>query len=98
MPYADDSELLVSDKDPRVVSDTLSRELETCNEWLIDNSLLLHQEKTEATLCGTKRKMKNKEQFGVKCKDTPMETVTEVKYLDLKIDETLWRRIIGHSC
>ncbi len=38
---------------------------------------------------GTKRKMKNREAFGVKCKDTPIQTVTEVKYLGVKIDETL---------
>ncbi len=40
-------------------------------------------------LGGTKRKMKLREGFGVKCKDTPIETVTEVKYLGVKIDETL---------
>ncbi len=85
--YADDSVLLVSDKDPRVVSDTISRELETCNEWLIDNKLSLHQGKTEAMLCGTQRKIKNREGSGVKCKDTPIETVTEVNYLGVKIDE-----------
>ncbi len=33
--------------------------------------------------------MKNRERFSVKCKDTPIETVTEVKYLGIKIDETL---------
>ncbi len=40
-------------------------------------------------LCGgAKCKIKNKEGFGVKCKDMPIETVTEVKYLGVKIDET----------
>ncbi len=32
--YADDSILLVSDKDPKVISETLSRNLNTCNDWL----------------------------------------------------------------
>ncbi len=40
-------------------------------------------------LCGTKRKMRSKEGFGVKCKDTPIDSVSEVKYLGMKIDETL---------
>ncbi len=40
--YADDSVLLVSDIDPRAVSDTLSKELESCNEWLVDKRLLQH--------------------------------------------------------
>ncbi len=42
--YADDSVLLVSDKDPRAVSDTFSKELESCNEWLVDNRLSLPRE------------------------------------------------------
>ncbi len=75
MLYADDSVLLVSDKNLKVVSDTLSRELETCNVWLIDNRLSLHLGKTEAMLCGTKGKIKNREGFGVKCMNTPIETV-----------------------
>ncbi len=82
--YADDSVLLVSDKDPRAVLDTLSEELESCNESLADNRLSLHLGKTEAMLCGTKRKMRSKEGFGVKCKDTPTDSVSEIK-----IDKTL---------
>ncbi len=60
-------------------------------QWVadIDNRLSLHLGKTEAMLCGTKRIIKNRERFGVKCKFTPIETVTEVKYLGVKIDETL---------
>ncbi len=48
--YADDSVLLVSHRDPRVISNTLSLELKLCNEWLIDNRLSLHLGKTEAIL------------------------------------------------
>ncbi len=80
---------MASDKNPKVASETLSRELETCNEWLIDNRLSLHLGKTEAMLCGTTHKLKNTEGSEVKCKDTPKETVTEVKYLAVKIDKTL---------
>ncbi len=87
--YADDSFLLVSDKNPKVVSETLTRELETCNEWLIYNRLSLHLGKTEAMPCGTKRKTNNRENIEVKCKDMTIEVVTEVKYLGVKIDETL---------
>ncbi len=67
--YADDSVLLVSHRDPRVISNTLSQELESCNEWIIDNRLSLHLGKTETILCGTKRKMRNAEDFEVKYKD-----------------------------
>ncbi len=37
--YADDSVLLMSHKDTKAISDTLSKELESCNEWLVDNRL-----------------------------------------------------------
>ncbi len=76
----------------------LSENLETCNDWLIDNRLSLHLGKTEAMVCGTKRKIKNKEGFEVKCKNTTINSTTEVKYLGVKIDETLsGKGIIKHS-
>ncbi len=37
--YADDSILLTSDKDPKVIEDTLSRNMETCKDYLVDNRL-----------------------------------------------------------
>ncbi len=87
--YADGSVLLTSDKNPKVVSETLSENLETCNDWLIDNRLSLHLGKTDAMICGTKCKIKNKEGFEVKHKNTAINSTTEVKYLGAKIDETL---------
>ncbi len=72
-----------------MISETLSENLETCNDWLIDNRLSLHLSKTEAMFCGTKCKIKNKEGFEVKCKKTTINSTTEVKYLGVKIDETL---------
>ncbi len=38
---------------------------------------------------GTKYKIKKKEGFAVKCKNTTINSTTEVKYLGIKIDETL---------
>ncbi len=72
-----------------VISDTLSQVLEPCNEWLIDNILSLYLGKTEAILCVAKRRMRNTEDFEVKYKDTAIESVSEVKYLGIKIDKTL---------
>ncbi len=67
----------------------LSENLESCNDWLIDNRLSLHLGKTEAMICGTKCKIKSKGGFEVKCKNTTINSTTEVKYLGVKIDETL---------
>ncbi len=66
----DDSVLLMPHKDPRAISDTLSKKLELCIEWLVDNGLSLPQGKTDAMLCGTKMKTRNTVEFEVKYKDT----------------------------
>ncbi len=87
--YADDSVLLASDRNPKVIAETLSENLETCDNWLIDNRLLLHLGKTETMICGTEYKIKKKEGFSVKCKDSTINSTTEVKYLGIKTDETL---------
>ncbi len=42
----------------------------SCRDWLIDNRLSLHLGNTEAMICGTKYRIKKKEGFAVKCKDT----------------------------
>ena len=55
--YADDSALIVSGKDPKIIAETLSKELGSCRQWLIDNKLSLHLGKTESILFGTKRKL-----------------------------------------
>ena len=54
--YADDSALLVSGKDVKVIEQTLSRELESVRDWLIDNKLSLHLGKTESILFGSNKK------------------------------------------
>ena len=40
--YAEDSAILYSNKDSRVISDKLSLEPEMCSKWLVDNKLSLH--------------------------------------------------------
>ncbi len=72
-----------------MIAETLTENLETCNALLIDNRLSLHLGKTEAMICGTMCKIKNEEGFAVKCKNTTINSTTEVKYLEVKVDATL---------
>ena len=51
--YADDSALIVSGSNPQLIADTLSKELESCKQWLMDNKLSLHLGKTEYVLFGS---------------------------------------------
>ena len=65
--YADDSALIISGTDPKRIAEELSKELESCQQWLKDNKLSLHLGKTEAMIFGTKRKLKEVKSFDVKC-------------------------------
>ena len=55
--YADDSAMLFAQKDPEVISQKLSKVMELCSNWLIDNTLSLHLGKTESVLFGPRRKL-----------------------------------------
>ena len=87
--YADDSAILYAHKDPSHIAAKLGKQLESCSNWLVDNKLSLHLGKTECMLFGPPRKLKNVENFKVKCYDTIIESVTCVKYLGLNIDNFL---------
>ncbi len=88
--YADDSALLVSGKDPKLIAEKLSIELESCRQWMVDNKLSLHVGKTEAILFGTQRKLKLVNQdFSIVCNGIAISTSTSVKYLGVTLDNTL---------
>ena len=87
--YADDSTLLVRGKHPNLISHALSENLDMCRNWLIDNKLSLHLGKTEAIIFGTKRKLKNVNNFQVKCGTTIIKNVKSIKYLGLTLDANL---------
>ena len=87
--YADDSALFTSGKDPKVISKTLSKELESCRQWLIDNKLSLHLGKTESILFGTKIKLSRAEKFEVTCDGKIINPINSVEYLGITLDEDL---------
>ena len=64
---ADDSAILYAHKDPSHIAAKLGKQLESCSNWLVDNKLSLHLGKTECMLFGPPRKLKNVENFKVKC-------------------------------
>ncbi|CAL4065468.1 unnamed protein product [Meganyctiphanes norvegica] len=87
--YADDSALIVSGSDPQAIASLLSKELESCRIWLMDNKLSLHLGKTESILFGPKKKLNKVESFEVKCGNETIKHVKSVKYLGLQIDNDL---------
>lgn len=89
LQYADDSALIVSDKDPLKIEQELSKNLASCNRWLIDNKLSLHMGKTELILFGTKRKLKLWQNYTIECEGQIIQSSPSVKYLGLTIDQHL---------
>ena len=87
--YADDSALLVSDKNPQCVADKLSKELEKCRQWLVDNKLSLHLGKTESVLFGSKRKHNQVEDFSVTCNGNTIIPAKSANYLGITLDDCL---------
>ena len=87
--YADDSTLIVPGLDPKDIADTLTMELNSCKQWLIDNKLSLHLGKTESMLFGSKKKLRKLSSFDVRCDNETIEQVKCTKYLGLQIDSAL---------
>jgi hypothetical protein len=89
--YADDTAILFSHNDTRVISEKLSRMLKSCHEWLVDNKLSLHLGKTESILFGPNRKLRSQspENFSISCNGINIESKTSVKYLGVMIDQFL---------
>ena len=55
--YADDSAIVVSGKDIKVIQETHGKELCALSSWLVDNKLSLHLDKTESILFGSCKKI-----------------------------------------
>ena len=93
--YADDSVILVSDKDSRVVSQALSNDLRSCNNWLIDNELSLHVGKTECILFGSHARLKKASDFNIMYNGQTICSQDSINYLGVTIDQTLSNMIDG---
>ena len=92
--YADDSALLVSGKDIKVIQETLGKELCALSSWLVDNKLSLHLGKTESILFGSCKKICNSPSLDIKCGDTKISSKKSVRYLGVDLEQTLSVKLI----
>jgi hypothetical protein len=58
---------MFSHKNPEFISQKLGEELESCNEWLVDNKLSAHFGKTKSILFSAKEKFKTVSDFQINC-------------------------------
>ena len=87
--YADDSALMVSGKYISTIEMTLSSEVGSLHEWLVDNRLSLHFGKTESILFGSKRKLKKHDRLQIVCNGSDIESKKVVTYLGVTLDQHL---------
>ena len=95
--YADDTILLVSNRDLNIVSQELSKEISNCFHWLTNNLLSMHMGKTEAIVFSSKRKQHLTNTFTISCNGQTIKASPEVKYLGLKLDKSLTGTSIVNS-
>ncbi len=84
--YADDSALLISDKDDGRIQVNSGKELCKVRDWLSENKLVLHLGKTESILFGSKNKVSK---LSVKVGDCLISNITSVNYLGCVLDNDL---------
>ena len=82
---------------PQKIVATLSPELESVNDWSIDNKLSLHLGKTQSIVFGTgKRKMLCKcNTFKIVCYGNVIESKATVTYLGVNLDQSLSNDVIA---
>ena len=95
--YADDSAILVADKNISTVETLLQRELEVVRDWLIDNKLSLHLGKTESILFGSKPRLRSQSNLKIECKGSVTEPNDNVKYLGAILEQTLTGENMANS-
>ncbi len=72
--YVDNSALMVTGNDRIQIENQLSQQLQSVSEWLVDNMLSLHWEKTESILYGSKHKLKSSTDLNVTCNGTSISS------------------------
>ena len=92
--YADDSAIVVSGKDIKVIQETHGKELCALSSWLVDNKLSLHLDKTESILFGSCKKICNSPSSDIKCWDTKISSKKSVRYLGVDLEQKLSGKLI----
>ena len=91
--YADDSALIFSHTDVCVMQYTLSSDLGNCSQWLLDNKLSLHIDKTECVMFCSGRHSQDVENCHVKCGTTTINCVDSVSYLGIQLTGNMSGRV-----
>ena len=94
--YADDTVMYFAASNAQEISSTLTSELAKVNDWLVHNSLFIHQGRTECVLFGTGSRLANTN-LSVNIDGKELTRVAEYKYLGVILDESLsWNAHVNY--
>lgn len=86
--YADDNQLYFSDSDPKVVEDTINKELNIAHEWFSTNNLTLNPDKCKALVVSSNQTIGNDLMFVIHGEAIP--NVDSLDLLGTVIDKSLY--------
>ena len=86
--YADDSCLVYTGKDLKVIEDTLSKNFNSLCDWFVENKLSIHfgEDKTKSIIFGTKRRLNDTHRLDIRRGEIQIKQHKEVKYLGCILD------------
>ena len=87
--YADDTVLFTSSKNAERMKSTLQKDLYLLKLWCQSNKLTVNADKTKFMIFGTKKVRDKVGNFNITFDGTPIEEVSQYKYLGIKLDQTL---------
>ena len=95
--YADDTVMYFTARNAQEISSVLTSELAKVNDWLVNNSLFIHQGKTECVLFGTGSRLATAN-LSVNIDGKELTRVAEYKYLGvIFLDESLsWNAHVNY--
>ena len=95
--FADDTVLLMRDKNLRKLNETVSEEIEKINTWLLTNKLTINFSKTDYLLFSPKAN--GQINFSVSIQGNQIKRTQVAGYLSIFIDDKLkWEYHIQHIC
>ena len=92
-----DSTLLLSGKNPAVIQNTLSIELNAIRGWLEENKLSIHLGKTESILIASKIQLARTDSLKISCGSVAIESKSKITYLGLTFDNDMSFSSMGNS-
>ena len=95
--YADDTNILYKNFDPKSITDTINKEIPKVTEWFNSNKLRKDTNKTVAMLFHTRQRTLTINECLIKINDDTIAFSTHTKFLGVNIDSNLtWKPYINH--